>query len=109
MSTPDIVERLAAEAKRRREWMLTSGLDDSKLARAFQDVQNAKAVVFDDAIAEILRLRASRDAVVEEAAKVALAESMKAPLSTDHEWDRGYRAGAASCWSKIGALKEAKP
>lgn len=32
---------------------------------------------------------------------LALAESMKAPQSLDHSWDRGYRAGAAAVWAKI--------
>ncbi len=41
-------------------------------------------------------------AALEEIQSLALAESMKAPQSPDHPWDRGYRAGAAAVWFKIG-------
>lgn len=43
--------------------------------------------------------------LLDEAIAIALAESMKAPQSQDHPWDRGYRAGAAAVWTKLSALK----
>lgn len=53
-------------------------------------------------------IRQPRATGLQEAAAIALAESMKAPQSVEHPWDRGYRAGAAAVWSKLRALVNAK-
>ena len=49
--------------------------------------------------------RAAMPVIIGECAATALRESMKAPQSVDHPWDRGYRAGAAACWANIRAIK----
>lgn len=43
--------------------------------------------------------------MLERAIEIALAESMKAPQSVEHPWDRGYRAGAAAVWAKLRDLR----
>lgn len=51
----------------------------------------------------------SVEEAIEECIKIATEESFKAPLSVDHPWDRGYRAGAAAVAMKIrDKLKEPK-
>lgn len=92
-------EELATRLRRAR----LNGLFDPSLALQLPD-DNEQVDQLLDAIEDRLLSSPRVEEVRREAIEIALAESMKGPLSQDHPWDRGYRAGAAAVWSKLRAL-----